>query len=131
MGSLSDDRKKRDEERRIAGLKKEIQDLEVELKEYEAAKEKVQNAKANCNTEVTSWQETVGKFAQKEIKQPDVFEGEMANKLETYIDDAKEENDKGIEKAAELLTELGTQIDKINEKISFLNNSIDYKRSLI
>ena len=47
MGSLSDDRKKRDEERRIAGLKKEIQDLEVELKEYEAAKEKVQNAKAN------------------------------------------------------------------------------------
>lgn len=52
MGSLSDDRKKRDEERRIAGLKKEIQDLEVELKEYEAAKEKVQNAKANCNTEV-------------------------------------------------------------------------------
>ena len=41
MGSLSDDRKKRDEERRIAGLKKEIQDLEVELKEYEAAKEKV------------------------------------------------------------------------------------------
>ena len=126
MGSLSDDRKKRDEERRIAGLKKEIQDLEVELKEYEAAKEKVQNAKANCNTEVTSWQETVGKFAQ-----PDVFEGEMANKLETYIDDAKEENDKGIEKAAELVTELGTQIDKINEKISFLNNSIDYKRSLL
>ena len=37
MGSLSDDRKKRDEERRIAGLKKEIQDLEVELKEYEAS----------------------------------------------------------------------------------------------
>ena len=61
----------------------------------------------------------------------EVFEGEMANKLETYIDDAKEENDKGIEKAAELVTELGTQIDKINEKISFLNNSIDYKRSLI
>ena len=28
MGSLSDDRKKRDEERRIAGLKKEIQDLD-------------------------------------------------------------------------------------------------------
>ena len=80
MGSLSDDRKKRDEERRIAGLKKEIQDLEVELKEYEAAKEKVQNAKTNCNTEVTSWQETVGKFAQKEIKQPEIFEGEMANK---------------------------------------------------
>ena len=57
--------------------------------------------------------------------------GEMANKLETYIDDAKEENDKGIEKAAELVTELGTQIDRINKKISFLNNSIDYKRSLI
>ena len=44
---------------------------------------------------------------------------------------AKEENDKGIEKAAELVTELGTQIDRINEKISFLNNRIDYKRSLI
>ena len=29
MGSLSDDRKKRDEERRIAGLKKEIQKLIV------------------------------------------------------------------------------------------------------
>lgn len=67
----------------------------------------------------------------KRNKAAGCFEGEMANKLETYIDDAKEENDKGIEKAAELVTELGTQIDKINEKISFLNNSIDYKRSLI
>lgn len=130
MGSLSDDRKKEMKNAECRTQKRD-QDLEVELKNMRPAKEKVQNAKANCNTEVTSWQETVGKFAQKEIKQPDVFEGEMANKLETYIDDAKEENDKGIEKAAELVTELGTQIDKINKKISFLNNSIDYKRSLI
>lgn len=131
MGDFWDEIKRKNEERRIAGIKREIRALEAEIETYEAAKEKVQNAKTNCNTEATSWQETVGKLAQKEIKQSGVFEGEMANKLETYMEEAKEENNSGIERATELVTDLGTQIDKINDKISLLNSRIAYKRSLI
>lgn len=131
MGDFWDEIKRKNEERRIAGIKREIRALEAEIETYEAAKEKVQNAKTNCNTETTGWQETIGKLAQKEIKQSGIFEGEMANKLETYMEEAKEENNTGIDRATDLVTELGTQIDRINDKISFLNNRIDYKRSLI
>lgn len=131
MGNFLDELQKRNEERRIAGLKREIRSLEAEIETYEAAREKVRSAKNNCHAETDRWQETVGKLEQKEVRQAGIFEGEMANALETYIHDAGEENRTAITEAATLIMDLGRQIDKINDKISSLNSSISYKRSLI
>ena len=60
-----------------------------------------------------------------------IFEGEMANALENYINDAKEENDTAIQRTGDLVSSLGTQIEKIDDKISQLESRIKYKRSLI
>lgn len=131
MGNFLDDVKRRNEERRIARIRQEIRGLEAEIREYENAKSKVQDAKDSCRKESGEWQETVGQLVKKEIKQTGVFEGEMANKLETYVNEAKKENDDAIQKASDLISSLGTQINKIDDRISLLNSRIDYKRSLI
>lgn len=131
MGNFLDEIQKRNEERRIAGIKREIRSLEAEIETYEAARGKVQSAKNNCNAETDRWQETVEKLEQKEVRQAGIFEGEMANALETYLHDAGEESNTAITEATTLITDLGRQIDKINDKISSLNSSISYKRSLI
>lgn len=131
MGNFLDDVKKRNEERRIARIRQEIRGLEAEVREYENAKSKVQDAKDGCSKESGEWQETVGQLVKKEIKQTGVFEGDMASKLETYVNEAKKENDDAIQKASDLISSLGTQINKIDNKIEQLNNSIVYKRSLI
>ena len=72
-----------------------------------------------------------GELKGKEIKQTGIFEGEMANALENYINDAKEENDTAIQRTGDLVSSLGTQIEKIDDKISQLESRIKYKRSLI
>lgn len=131
MGNFLDDVKKRNEERRIARIRQEIRGLEAEVREYENAKSKVQDAKDSCSKESGEWQETVGQLVKKEIKQTGVFEGEMASKLETYVNEAKKENDDAIQKASDLISSLGTQISKIDDRIDLLNSRIDYKRSLI
>ena len=48
-----------------------------------------------------------------------------------YINDAKEENDTAIQRTGDLVSSLGTQIEKIDDKISQLESRIKYKRSLI
>ena len=53
------------------------------------------------------------------------------NALENYINDAKEENDTAIQRTGDLVSSLGTQIEKIDDKISQLESRIKYKRSLI
>lgn len=131
MGNFLDDIKRRNEERRIAGIKREIRALESEKKEYENVKRVIQEAKDSCSKESSEWQETVGKIVKKEIKQTGIFEGEMATKLETYVNEAKKENDDAIQKASDLIQSLGIQIDKIDDKISSLDSSINHKESLI
>ena len=54
----------------------------------------------------------------------EVFEGEMADALETYVNDAKEENSTAITKAGDLVSKLEVQISKIDTKITELNNRI-------
>ena len=73
----------------------------------------------------------IGRTERKRIKQTGIFEGEMANALENYINDAKEENDTAIQRTGDLVSSLGTQIEKIDDKISQLESRIKYKRSLI
>ena len=51
MGDFWDDIKKKNEERRIAGIKSDIRVLEEQIKEYEDAKKKVESAKKKCNSE--------------------------------------------------------------------------------
>jgi len=105
--------------------------LEEQIKEYEDAKKKVESAKKKCNSECEEWKEKLGELKGKEIKQTGIFEGEMANALENYINDAKEENDTAIQRTGDLVSSLGTQIEKIDDKISQLESRIKYKRSLI
>jgi type VII secretion protein EssB len=131
MGDFWDDIKKKNEERRIAGIKSDIRVLEEQIKEYEDAKKKVESAKKKCNSECEEWKEKLGELKGKEIKQTGIFEGEMANALENYINDAKEENDTAIQRTGDLVSSLGTQIEKIDDKISQLESRIKYKRSLI
>ena len=50
MGDFWDDIKKKNEERRIAGIKSDIRVLEEQIKEYEDAKKKVESAKKKCNS---------------------------------------------------------------------------------
>jgi len=131
MGDFWDDIKKKNEERRIAGIKSDIRVLEEQIKEYEDAKKKVESAKKKCNSECEEWKEKLGELKGKEIRQTGIFEGEMANALENYINDAKEENDTAIQRTGDLVSSLGTQIEKIDDKISQLESRIKYKRSLI
>ena len=102
MGDFWDDIKKKNEERRIAGIKSDIRVLEEQIKEYEDAKKKVESAKKKCNSECEEWKEKLGELKGKEIKQTGIFEGEMANALENYINDAKEENDTAIQRTGDL-----------------------------
>lgn len=73
----------------------------------------------------------IGRTERKRNKADRDFEGEMANALENYINDAKEENDTAIQRTGDLVSSLGTQIEKIDDKISQLESRIKYKRSLI
>ena len=118
MGDFWDDIKKKNEERRIAGIKSDIRVLEEQIKEYEDAKKKVESAKKKCNSECEEWKEKLGELKGKEIKQTGIFEGEM-------------ENDTAIQRTGDLVSSLGTQIEKIDDKISQLESRIKYKRSLI
>ncbi|MBS6521190.1 MAG: hypothetical protein KH359_11265 [Clostridiales bacterium] len=131
MGDFWDDIKKKNEERRIAGIKSDIRVLEELIKEYEDARKKVESAKKKCNSECQEWKENLGKLKGKEIKQTGIFEGKMAKTLENYVNGAKEENDTAIQRAGDLVSSLGTQIEKIDGKIAQLNSRINYKRSLI
>ena len=69
MGDFWDDIKKKNEERRIAGIKSDIRALEEQIKEYEDAKKKVESAKKKCNSECEEWKEKLGELKGKEIKQ--------------------------------------------------------------
>ena len=60
MGDFWDDIKKKNEERRIAGIKSDIRVLEEQIKEYEDAKKKVESAKKKCNSECEEWKEKLG-----------------------------------------------------------------------
>lgn len=67
MGDFWDDIKKKNEERRIAGIKSDIRVLEEQIKEYEDAKKKVESAKKKCNSECEEWKEKLGELKGKEI----------------------------------------------------------------
>ncbi len=122
MGSYFDDDWR--ERQRIIHINNQISNLESERTIYENAKTSVEQARTSCSNEKTAWETTVGRFSGKEVKKTDVFEGEMANALETYVNDAKEENNNAITEAGNLVAGLDSQIDKIESKISQLSTQI-------
>ena len=112
------------ERQRVASIRSQISDLQDDVEKYEDARKAVEDAKTSCINEKDAWGETVPRFSGKQVKKSGVFEEEMADALETYVNDAKEENSTAITKAGDLVSKLEVQISKIDTKITELNNRI-------
>lgn len=69
----------------------------------------------------------IGRIERKRNKADRDFEGEMANALENYINDAKEENDTAIQRTGDLVSSLGTQIEKLTIKFHNLKVELNIR----
>lgn len=113
------------ERQRVARIQNNISNLRERIREYETARETVSGVKTSCQNGVAELETSYNKIADKEVKKTGVFEGEMADAMDRYTKDAKEENKTAIDKTGELLIGLDSQITKIDDKIAELNGEID------
>nr|WP_294494299.1 hypothetical protein [uncultured Mediterraneibacter sp.] len=103
--------------------------LSAEVTQYEIARRSVESAKNSCETEKNNWETVVNSLSAKEITRTEIFEGEMAQKLTEYRQEAVNENNDGIQAAGDLADSLSSQITMIDNKISDLKSSISYWQS--
>ena len=130
MGTSSEDLAREIERRqRHARANANIMSLSGEIAQYESARTAVMNAKNNCETEKEEWKSTVRRLSSKKIVRTEIFEGEMADGLSEYQQNMVNENNAGIRTAGNLADSLASQLTKIDDKISELQNSISYWKS--
>ncbi len=130
MGTSSEDLAREIERRqRHARANANIMSLSGEIAQYESARTAVMNAKNNCETEKEEWKSTVRRLSSKKIVRTEIFEGEMADGLSEYQQNMVNENNAGIRSAGNLADSLASQLTKIDDKISELQNSISYWKS--
>lgn len=130
MGTSSEDLAREAERRqRHARANANIMSLSGEIAQYESARTAVANAKNNCETEKEEWKSTVSRLSSKKIVRTEIFEGEMADGLSEYQQNMVNENNAGIRSAGNLADSLASQLTKIDDKISELQNSISYWKS--
>ena len=130
MGTSSEDLAREIERRqRHARANANIMSLSGDIAQYESARTAVMNAKNNCETEKEEWKSTVRRLSSKKIVRTEIFEGEMADGLSEYQQNMVNENNAGIRSAGNLADSLASQLTKIDDKISELQNSISYWKS--
>ena len=130
MGTSSEDLAREIERRqRHARANANSMSLSGEIAQYESARTAVMNAKNNCETEKEEWKSTVRRLSSKKIVMTEIFEGEMADGLSEYQQNMVNENNAGIRSAGNLADSLASQLTKIDDKISELQNSISYWKS--
>lgn len=100
--------------------------LRAKITEYENARDAVQAVQSACNVSIDTWQTTQFSLAtnSEDIKKVDVFEGEMAEALESAVKNGLGQINDGITSGRMLSGVLSSQIVTINNRIAQLQAEI-------
>lgn len=106
----------------------EIRNLNEKINDCNSAISEIRTVRGDCASKKTDWQSSFNKLADNQelmnVKKTNVFEGQMANGLQSKVADAADQIRTGISKTGTLESSLDSQITKLEEKISDFEDEI-------
>lgn len=109
-------------------IREEIRNLNVKINDCNSAISEIRTVRGDCVSKMTDWQSSFNKLADNQelsdVKKANVFEGQMANGLQSKVADAVDQISTGISKTETLESSLDSQIAKLEEKISDFEDEI-------
>lgn len=125
MDKASQERARREQER-INMIRKQIDEIDIKLKECKVSKNALSACEVSLSGELERW-ESVNRTLHSDIRYTqivteDVFEGEMANALKTYMAVVEEDINTGILDTASLLGRLKTQLSVLTAYMDKLSS---------
>lgn len=108
----------------IADLQQQIEDTDKKIRDCREAQQKVEYVRGITQPKKTNWWFSYRALKNNEelrnVKQQEVFEGEMADALKQKVAETGQKIEEGMNKADNLLTALKGQIENLNRKIQEL-----------
>lgn len=123
---MTDIRKAQQEQQRISAIMGQISVIDGKISESKQVRSTLSGYKASLASEIESWvgvRATLNSDVRyTQIVTTDVFEGEMANRLKTYMSTVVSDINTGISDSENLLGALNTQISALEAYESRLSS---------
>lgn len=105
------------ERQRVAAIMRQINEIDQKIREANKVKGTLSNCKSSLDSEIESWKNVRtalnSDVRYTQIVTTDVFEGEMADRLKTYMSTVVTDINTGISDSSNLLGELEAQISAL------------------
>lgn len=105
------------ERRRVAAIMAQINEIDRKIRESNQVKGKLSSCKSSLDSGIESWKNVRtalnSDVRYTQIVTTDIFEGEMADRLKTYMSTVVSDINTGISDSSNLLSELEAQISAL------------------
>lgn len=105
------------ERQRVAAIMAQINEIDRKIRESNQVKGKLSSCKSSLDSEIESWKNVRtalnSDVRYTQIVTTDIFEGEMADRLKTYMSTVVSDINTGISDSSNLLSELEAQISAL------------------
>lgn len=105
----------------LAAISAQIAAIDAKIAKYQTAKAELQSVKGTVTSDKTAFKSSYNELSSNaDVKKPDVFEGEMANELNTRVVGFKSYTQSAVSKAEGIETSIDSLISTIDSKIATL-----------